>query len=77
MEKSLYNIPENRRFYGREDMFGTDKIDFMEEEYMPLDSHIIAARITAENSDEGFKPTSGSIERIKFQSTSQQSLGLL
>jgi biotin carboxylase len=35
-----------------------------------LDSHIIASRITAENSDEGFKPTLGSIERIKFQSTS-------
>ena len=66
----LYNIPENRRFYGKEDMYGIDKIDFMEEDYMPLDSHINAARITAENPDEGFTPTSGSIERIKFQSTS-------
>lgn len=66
----LYNIPEIRRLYGKEDMYGTDKIDFMEEDYVPLDSHVIAARITAENPDEGFKPTSGSIERIKFQSTS-------
>ena len=66
----LYNIPEVRRFYGRPDMYGTDKIDFMEEEYKPIDTHVIAARITAENPDEGFKPTSGSIERIKFQSTS-------
>jgi acetyl-CoA carboxylase/biotin carboxylase 1 len=65
----LYNIPEVRRFFGR-DMYGTDKIDFMEEWYKPIDSHVIAARITAENPDEGFKPTSGSIERIKFQSTS-------
>jgi acetyl-CoA carboxylase/biotin carboxylase 1 len=65
----LYNIPEIRRFFGR-DMYGTDKIDFMNEWYKPLDSHVIAARITAENPDEGFKPTSGSIERIKFQSTS-------
>ncbi|KAH8046019.1 acetyl-CoA carboxylase [Aureococcus anophagefferens] len=32
-------------------------------------NHIIAARITAENPDEGFKPTSGSIHRVKFQST--------
>jgi acetyl-CoA carboxylase/biotin carboxylase 1 len=40
------------------------------EEYAPIDSHVIAARITAENPDEGFKPTSGTIERIKFQSTS-------
>jgi len=30
--------------------------------------HCIAARITAENPDEGFKPTSGKIERIVFQS---------
>jgi acetyl-CoA carboxylase / biotin carboxylase 1 len=65
----LYNIPEVRRFFGR-DMYGTDKIDFMNEWYKPIDSHVIAARITAENPDEGFKPTSGSIERIKFQSTS-------
>mmetsp|Transcript_69508 Transcript_69508/g.77743 ORF Transcript_69508/g.77743 Transcript_69508/m.77743 type:complete len:2082 (-) Transcript_69508:1966-8211(-) len=65
----LYNIPEIRRFYGKEDMYGTSKIDFLEEAYKPVDSHIIAARITAENPDEGFKPTSGTIERIKFQST--------
>lgn len=65
----LYNIPEVRRLYGRADMYGKDKIDFLEEDYMPIDCHVIAARITAENPDEGFKPTSGSIERIKFQST--------
>lgn len=66
----LYNLPEIRRLYGKEDVYGTDKIDFMTEERKPIDSHVIAARITAENPDEGFKPTSGSIERIKFQSTS-------
>merc|ERR1712176_327983 len=65
----LYNIPEVRKLYGR-DMYETGKIDFLEEDYKPLDSHVIAARITAENTDEGFKPTAGSIERIKFQSTS-------
>lgn len=65
----LYNIPEIRRLYGM-DMYGTSAIDFLEDKYKPLDSHVIAARITAENPDEGFKPTSGSIERIKFQSTS-------
>jgi acetyl-CoA carboxylase/biotin carboxylase 1 len=65
----LNKIPEIRRFYGRPDMYGDDKIDFLEEEYKPIDSHVIAARITAENPDEGFKPTSGTIERIKFQST--------
>ena len=65
----LYNIPEVRRLFGR-DMYETSPIDFMTEDYLPLESHVIAARITAENPDEGFKPTSGSIERIKFQSTS-------
>uniref|UniRef100_A0A7S4ATP2 Acetyl-CoA carboxylase n=1 Tax=Pseudo-nitzschia australis TaxID=44445 RepID=A0A7S4ATP2_9STRA len=64
----LYNIPEVRRFFGR-DMYDTDKIDFMEEWYKDVDTHVIAARITAENPDEGFKPTSGTLERIKFQST--------
>jgi acetyl-CoA carboxylase/biotin carboxylase 1 len=66
----LYAIPEIRRFYGRPDMYGKDKIDFMEEDYAPIEGHVLAARITAENPDEGFKPTSGTIERIKFQSTS-------
>ena len=65
----LPNIPEVRRLYGRE-MYGDSPIDFLEEDYKEIDSHVIAARITAENPDEGFKPTSGSIERIKFQSTS-------
>lgn len=66
----LYKIPEIRRFYGKPDMYGSDSIDFLTEDYKPIDSHVIAARITAENPDEGFKPTSGTIERIKFQSTS-------
>ncbi len=66
----LYKIPQIRRLYGKEDVYGTDPIDFLEEDYQEIKSHVIAARITAENPDEGFKPTSGSIERIKFQSTS-------
>jgi len=40
-----------------------------QEDYRAIDTHVIAARITAENPDEGFKPTSGTIERVKFQST--------
>mmetsp|Transcript_14161 Transcript_14161/g.25954 ORF Transcript_14161/g.25954 Transcript_14161/m.25954 type:complete len:246 (+) Transcript_14161:732-1469(+) len=65
----LNQIPEVRKFYGLA-MYGDSKINFLEEDYKPIDTHVIAARITAENPDEGFKPTSGSIERIKFQSTS-------
>ena len=44
-------------------------IEFSEEEYKSIDSHVFAARIATENPDEGFKPTSGTIEPIKFQST--------
>ena len=64
----LHRIPEVRNFYGR-DTEATDEIDFIEEDYIMPNSHVIAARITAENPDEGFKPTSGGIERVQFQST--------
>jgi len=64
----LDRIPEIRRFYNR-DVEGTDSIDFMEDDYHLPETHVIAARITAENPDEGFKPTSGGIERVQFQST--------
>ena len=64
----LDRIPEIREFYGRPPL-GTDSIDFMKEDYVYPQRHVIAARITAENPDEGFKPTSGKIERVKFQST--------
>jgi len=67
----LNRIPDIRRFYGRADAEdGDGPIDFMTEEYKDIDTHVIAARITAENPDEGFKPTSGTIERVNFQSTS-------
>merc|ERR1719261_2065148 len=42
--------------------------------YKPFEEypkHVIAARITAENPDEGFTPTSGKIDRISFQSNTQ------
>jgi len=65
---ALDRIPQIREFYGREPE-GKDHIDFLEENYDYPKKHVIAARITAENPDEGFKPTSGRIERVKFQST--------
>ena len=65
----LHRIPHIRRFYGLEDVHGSSTIDFHEVRYPKITKHVIAARITAENPDEGFKPTSGSIERVKFQST--------
>ena len=60
----LYNVPEVRAFYGK-DFDGIGEFDL--NEFKPnsqYDRHVIAARITAENPDEGFKPTSGKIERI-------------
>jgi len=67
----LSNIREVREFYGRDPEDTSDSIDFFEEDYVYPDRHVIAARITAENPDEGFKPTSGKIERVKFQSTNR------
>jgi len=68
----LDHIPEIRAFFGRDpEHYQNDPIDFFEDEYVYPDRHVIAARITAENPDEGFKPTSGKIERVKFQSTNR------
>ncbi len=64
----LHRIPDIRSFYGV-DREGDSVIDFFNTPYAPINTHVIAARITAENPDEGFKPTSGRIERVKFQST--------
>ena len=66
----LDRIPDVRRFYGKDPELEGGDIDFFEDAYNYPDSHVIAARLTAENPDEGFKPTSGSIERVKFQPTS-------
>lgn len=106
----LHRMPDIRRFFG-EAPGGAGPIDFMQRRYVLPARHVIAARITAENPDEGFKarppaprpgrwggagrglgvapdarafrrpparpsarrhqPTSGSIDRISFQSTPQ------
>eukprot|EP01129_Flabellula_baltica_P005744 TRINITY_DN2099_c0_g1_i1.p1 TRINITY_DN2099_c0_g1~~TRINITY_DN2099_c0_g1_i1.p1 ORF type:complete len:2139 (-),score=550.43 TRINITY_DN2099_c0_g1_i1:13-6429(-) len=64
----LHRMPDIRGFYGLE-RYGTSKIDFEQPEYDPVPKgHVIAARITAENPDEGFKPTSGHIQELNFRS---------
>lgn len=65
----LYCVPEIRTFYD-ENPAECTPIDFLRKEYRYPSSHVIAARITAENPDEGFKPTSGKIDRVEFQSSS-------
>ncbi|CBZ50010.1 hypothetical protein NCLIV_004860 [Neospora caninum Liverpool] len=62
----LWRIPDIRRFFGRDPNAG-DRIDFMKDDYLPIERHVIASRITAENPDEGFKPTSGRVDRLEFQ----------
>jgi len=64
----LFNVPEIRRFYNK-DYNEIGEFDLQTfKRHSEYDKHVIAARITAENPDEGFKPTSGKIDRITFQS---------
>lgn len=68
----LYNIPEIRELYGRhrfERESGSGVIDFDNEEMRGPYGHCIAVRITAENAEAGFKPTSGGIQELNFRST--------
>ena len=70
----LQNIPEIRELYGRnrfedEPMSPSSAIDFNLTERLPPAAHCIAVRITAENAEAGFKPTSGGIQELNFRST--------
>ncbi|RLN90624.1 hypothetical protein BBJ28_00026361, partial [Nothophytophthora sp. Chile5] len=64
----LHCIPDVRRLYMK-DGFGTAPIDFEVEKQAPPHGHVIAARITAEDPNAGFQPTSGAIEELNFRST--------
>merc|ERR1719454_2343450 len=64
----LSRVPDIRKFYGL-DHHGASPTDFLETPYVYPDSHVIAARVTAENPDDGFRSTSGKLERVRFQSS--------
>ena len=64
----LYCIGDIRRLYG-EDEEGTDGIDFDAAAPVSAKGHVIACRITAENPEKGFQPTSGAIRELNFRST--------
>mmetsp|Transcript_36751 Transcript_36751/g.88962 ORF Transcript_36751/g.88962 Transcript_36751/m.88962 type:complete len:2357 (+) Transcript_36751:324-7394(+) len=64
----LDKIPEIRTLYGR-NRFEDDSIDFATTPRLPAAGHCIAVRITAENAEAGFKPTSGGIQELNFRST--------
>ena len=76
----LGRIPQIRKLYGYEP-FGDKPVVFQKPaaegadphsgELVSCDvqGHVIACRITAENPDQGFQPTSGAIQELNFRST--------
>ncbi|CAF3390706.1 unnamed protein product [Rotaria sp. Silwood1] len=65
---SLHRIKDIRLLYD-EDPFDTTPIDFDNPRNKPQPrGHAIAARITSENPNEGFKPSSGTVEELTFRS---------
>lgn len=65
----LHAIPDLRRLFGKE-VNGKDEINFEDTSCrMKPSGHVIAVRVTAENANDGFKPTAGSVDEISFRST--------
>lgn len=63
----LHRIADVRKLYGRHPR-GRDTIDFEYSERTVQPRHCIAVRVTAENPEAGFQPTSGNIEELQFSS---------
>lgn len=63
----LSQIPDIRSLFQLEDRHGDSPIDFLTAKRGPPKCHVIAARITAENPDAGFRPTSGQIFELNFR----------
>ncbi|KAJ8978777.1 hypothetical protein NQ317_015501 [Molorchus minor] len=65
----LHYIKDIRLLYG-ESPWGMTEIDFDLPRHKPQPwGHVIAARITSENPDEGFKPSSGTVQELNFRSS--------
>ncbi|KAJ9167051.1 hypothetical protein P3X46_021733 [Hevea brasiliensis] len=74
----LWHIPEIRRFYGMEHGGGYDAwrktsvvatpFDFDRAESTRPKGHCVAVRVTSEDPDDGFKPTSGKVQELSFKS---------
>ncbi|XP_075445618.1 acetyl-CoA carboxylase 1 isoform X3 [Ascaphus truei] len=64
----LHRIKDIRMLYGVP-AWGDTPIDFENSLNAPCPrGHVIAARITSENPDEGFKPSSGTVQELNFRS---------
>uniref|UniRef100_A0A1D1YN11 Acetyl-CoA carboxylase 1 n=1 Tax=Anthurium amnicola TaxID=1678845 RepID=A0A1D1YN11_9ARAE len=78
MSIPLWSIPEIRRFYGKMHGGGHDawrksslvatSFDFDEAEPVRPKGHCVAVRVTSEDPDDGFKPTSGKLQELNFKS---------
>ncbi|GAA0139911.1 hypothetical protein LIER_01367 [Lithospermum erythrorhizon] len=74
----LWQIPEIRRFYGMEHGGGYDAWRRTSAQATPFDfdkaqstrpkGHCVAVRVTSEDPDDGFKPTSGKVQELSFKS---------
>jgi acetyl-CoA carboxylase/biotin carboxylase 1 len=65
---SLHRIKDIRAMWGEANNLDTDiEFDNLELRVEPK-GHVIAARITSENPDEGFKPSSGTVSELTFRS---------
>ncbi|XP_023617815.1 acetyl-CoA carboxylase 2 isoform X2 [Myotis lucifugus] len=65
----LHRLKDIRLLYG-ESPWGVTPIAFETPPNPPLArGHVIAARITSENPDEGFKPSSGTVQELNFRSS--------
>jgi acetyl-CoA carboxylase/biotin carboxylase 1 len=69
----MHRIPDIRTLWGMPDRHGSMVIDFDIQLRNPPKCHTIAARITAENPDTGFRPTSGVLQEINFRVSPQVS----
>jgi acetyl-CoA carboxylase/biotin carboxylase 1 len=65
----LHRIADIRSLYGKQ-RWGEDSINFdnPQPKRPSPRGHVIASRITAENPDEGFKPSGGLISELNFRS---------
>ncbi|KAL9247543.1 hypothetical protein vseg_020966 [Gypsophila vaccaria] len=74
----LWQNPEIRRFYGKKHGGGYDAwrkmavtanpFDFDKAESVRPKGHCVAVRLTSENPDDGFRPTSGKVHELNFKS---------
>lgn len=65
----LYLIPDIRALY-HEDPNGNSRIDFETHPRKDPEGYVVAVRITSENANDGFKPTSGKIDELHMRPTS-------